>query len=64
MSSKIQAVLFDKHVYTISKALKWLKNHGFNPFKVDITLNLLRLDNEFPIGSKFNEMFIKTKKKI
>jgi hypothetical protein len=42
MSSKIQAVLFDKNVYSISKALKWLKKHGFNPFKVDITLNLLR----------------------
>ena len=28
-----------------------------------LTLNLLRLENEFPTGSKFNEMFIKTKKK-
>jgi len=40
--SKIQAVLFNKDVYTISKALRWLKEHDFHPYKVDITENLLR----------------------
>jgi hypothetical protein len=33
------------------------------PMEMGLTLNLLRLENEFPIGSKFNDMFIKTKKK-
>jgi superfamily II DNA or RNA helicase len=33
------------------------------PMELGLTMNLLRLDNEFPIGIKFNEMFIKTKKK-
>ena len=33
------------------------------PMEMGLTLNLLRLENEFPTGSKFNEMFIKTKKK-
>jgi len=33
------------------------------PMEMGLTLNLLRLDNEFPTGTKFNDMFIKTKKK-
>jgi len=33
------------------------------PMELGLTMNLLRLDNEFPTGTKFNEMFIKTKKK-
>jgi superfamily II DNA or RNA helicase len=32
------------------------------PMELGLTLNLLRLDTEFPVGSKFNEMFIKTKR--
>ena len=32
------------------------------PMELGLTLNLLRPDTEFPIGSKFNEMFIKTKR--
>jgi superfamily II DNA or RNA helicase len=33
------------------------------PMELGLTMNLLRLDNEFPTGTKFNDMFIKTKKK-
>ena len=33
------------------------------PMELGLTMNLLRLENEFPTGTKFNEMFIKTKKK-
>lgn len=32
------------------------------PMELGLTLNLLRPENEFPVGTKFNEMFIKTKK--
>jgi len=32
------------------------------PMELGLTLNLLRPDTEFPVGSKFNEMFIKTKR--
>lgn len=32
------------------------------PLEIGLTLNLLKLDNEFPTGSKFNELFLKTKK--
>ena len=32
------------------------------PMELGLTLNLLRPKIEFPVGSKFNEMFIKTKK--
>ena len=33
------------------------------PMELGLTMNLLRLKEEFPIGTKFNDMFIKTKKK-
>jgi hypothetical protein len=32
------------------------------PMELGLTLNLLRPETEFPVGTKFNEMFIKTKK--
>jgi hypothetical protein len=32
------------------------------PMELGLTLNLLRPDTEFPVGSKFNEMFIKNKR--
>jgi SNF2 family DNA or RNA helicase len=32
------------------------------PMELGLTLNLLRPDTEFPVGSKFNDMFIKTKR--
>jgi hypothetical protein len=32
------------------------------PMELGLTMNLLRPDIEFPVGSKFNEMFIKMKK--
>ena len=33
------------------------------PVEIGLTLNLLKLKNEFPIGSKFNKIFLKTSKK-
>ena len=33
------------------------------PMELGLTMNLLRLETEFPTGTKFNDMFIKTKKK-
>jgi len=33
------------------------------PLEIGLTLNLLKLPKEFPIGSKFNDMFLESKKK-
>jgi len=43
MKSQVQAVIFDKHIWTTAKARQWLKTHGYKPIKhVDTTLNLHR----------------------
>jgi len=39
----IQAILFDKNLWTAKNAYKWVKGHGYNPIKrVHITKNYYR----------------------
>jgi hypothetical protein len=38
----IQSILFNKHIYTKKQALDFLKHHGYNHNKIDITPNFYR----------------------
>ena len=38
----IQSILFDRKLWTPSKAQKWLRNHGKKILKLDVTTHYLR----------------------
>lgn len=40
--SKIQSILFDRRMFTISSAIQWLEKHKFKHNKVDIKRNYYR----------------------
>jgi hypothetical protein len=43
MSTKVQSIIFNKHIYTPKEAKLWLKHNEYTPIKhVDITKNYLR----------------------
>jgi len=48
MSSKVQAILFDKRLYTYNSALHWVYQHKFIPLKVDVTKRYYRFRLMWP----------------
>jgi hypothetical protein len=48
----VQSVVFDKDMFTILQAKKWLKEHGFKYGKVDKKLNTLRFRQMDPLTYK------------
>jgi len=42
MPSRIQAILFDKRMFTYTSALHWVYKHKYIPLKVDITKKYYR----------------------
>jgi hypothetical protein len=66
----IHSILFERNKYwTKTKALNWLKKHGYSPIKVDITENHFRfrlVDPEllYSLKAKFRTKMIDPIKKI
>ena len=40
--SKIQSILFNRKYFTTIQAVKWLDEHDFKHYKIDITTNFIR----------------------
>lgn len=56
--SQVQSVVFDRLKWNIPKAVKWLKDHGFRAYKVDIKPSTLRFRQMDP--SQFKKYRTKT----
>jgi len=47
--SKIQSILFNRKYFTTIQAVKWLDEHDFKHYKIDITTNFIRFRQIDPL---------------
>lgn len=52
--SQLQAILFNKRQYNLSKAKQWLKSHNYHPLKYHITENYIRARLQIPDYNKYH----------
>jgi hypothetical protein len=50
MDDKVQSVLIPRDKFTVTQARRWVREHGYEIIKIDITTNYYRFRQRDPIA--------------